>query len=569
LKRRDFVIKSAFAAAAFYTSTIFSLNKREGNTLRSGNPLRFPPELQQGETLTLKTSNVEVFPGTSTQVIALNNSYPNPTIKVKKGSEFSVLFKNEHDEEATIHWHGLLVPELMDGQPKNAVPPGESYTYTFPIIQQGGTFLYHSHAHHLTGKHVYKGFAGLFIVEDDDEIQLGLPSGQFDLPLLIQDRRSAHIPQFVYQPTMPDNMLGYLGDTPLINGTPDAYLEVHKTLYRFRLINGSNARIYKIAFSDNSQFKILSTDSGLKDEIPEMNNFYLSPGERVEILFDFSSYELGTSLTLVSQPFTAGGTQGDAMQLLRFDITGTLSSGGVVPAILPEINYYDINDAIRSRDFILSQGTAATGMHLINGLQYDMNRIDEIILKDELEEWKFINTTNNFHPMHVHGVLFQVHSRNGSTNLAPNDKGWKDTVLVFPNETVSVLVKFIDYSGIYVLHCHNLEHEDMGMMQNFLIDEAPTTAGENKIPENFTLNQNFPNPFNPITRITYSLPVDTFVSLKVYNQLGQEMQTLVESNISAGNHEVIFNGRGLSSGVYFYKLKTKEYTETRKMNYIK
>ena len=199
---------------------------------------------------------MEVWPGTTTQVIALNNSYPNPTIKVKKGDNFSVIFENQHSEEATIHWHGSLVPEIMDGHPKDAVLPGQSYTYTFPITQRAGIYFYHSHAHHLTAKHVYKGFAGFFIIEDDSELSLGLPSGEFDVPLLIQDRRSVDIPQFNYQPNMMDVTNGYLGNITLVNGTPDAYLEVQKTLYRFRIVNGSNARVYKLAFSDNSLFWI-------------------------------------------------------------------------------------------------------------------------------------------------------------------------------------------------------------------------------------------------------------------------------------------------------------------------
>jgi len=185
------------------------------------------------------------------------------------------------------------------------------------------------------------------------------------------------------------------------------------------------------------------------------------------------------------------------MNLLRFDIIGNNSSGGQIPATLPPINYYNINDIQRTKTFTLTQSGMGSGMHRINGLTYDMNRIDEIIPHGELEEWRFINNTNNYHPMHVHGVLFQVYSRNGNTNLLPNDKGWKDTVLVNPNETVSVLVKFSDYSGQYLLHCHNLEHEDDGMMLNIQIDSPTGVKDEEASPETFELYQNYPNPFNP------------------------------------------------------------------------
>jgi len=569
MKRRQFIIKSALAGAALTAYNIFpfaEIKKVNG----AGTPLRFPPELQPGESLIFKSANVEVWPGTTTQILGLNDSYPAPTIRVQKGDNFSVLFENQHTEEATIHWHGLLVPELMDGQPKDAVLPGNSYTYTFPIFQKAGTYFYHSHAHHLTAKHVYKGYAGFFIVEDDNELQYGLPTSNYDIPLLIQDRHSAYQPQFTYAPTMMDRMTGYLGDVPLVNGTPEAYFEVQKTLYRFRLLNGSNARIYKIAFSDNSPFWVISTDGGLKDEPSQMNNLYLAPGERVDILFDFFPYTIGNSLTLQSQTFTGVGNQGLQMDLLRFDVVGNLSSGGIVPQNLSAINYHNINDIQRTRNFVLSQSGMGSGMHRINGLTYDMNRIDEQIPFDELEEWKFINNTNNFHPMHVHGVMFQVYSRNGNTNLQPNDKGWKDTVLVNPNETVSVLVKCNDYSGIYLLHCHNLEHEDDGMMLNIKFDSPTNIEEENTQPETFELYQNYPNPFNPSTTIKYRLEKkESFVRLTIFNNNGELVEKIFEGLQTTGTHSFSWNAANYSSGNYFCRLLVDGLLKSIKLSYIK
>ena len=569
MKRRQFIIKSALAGAALTAYNIFpfaEIKKVNG----AGTPLRFPPELQPGESLIFKSANVEVWPGTTTQILGLNDSYPAPTIRVQKGDNFSVLFENQHTEEATIHWHGLLVPELMDGQPKDAVLPGNSYTYTFPIFQKAGTYFYHSHAHHLTAKHVYKGYAGFFIVEDDNELQYGLPTSNYDIPLLIQDRHSAYQPQFTYAPTMMDRMTGYLGDVPLVNGTPEAYFEVQKTLYRFRLLNGSNARIYKIAFSDNSPFWVISTDGGLKDEPSQMNNLYLAPGERVDILFDFFPYTIGNSLTLQSQTFTGVGNQGLQMDLLRFDVVGNLSSGGIVPQNLSAINYHNINDIQRTRNFVLSQSGMGSGMHRINGLTYDMNRIDETIPFSELEEWKFVNTTNNFHPMHVHGVMFQVYSRNGNTNLQPNDKGWKDTVLVKPNETVSVLVKCNDYSGIYLLHCHNLEHEDDGMMLNIKFDSPTNIEEENTQPETFELYQNYPNPFNPSTTIKYRLEKkESFVRLTIFNNNGELVEKIFEGLQTTGTHSFSWNAANYSSGNYFCRLLVDGLLKSIKLSYIK
>ncbi len=568
MNRRDF-IRLATLAGAGLTFTRFDDKLFAHQKLSGINPLRFPPVLNPGDPLVLDYADVEVWPGTTSRVLTLNNSFPGPSVILKQGDNFSVEFRNMLAEESTIHWHGLIVPELMDGQPKDAIPPGGSYVYSFPVIQKSGTFFYHSHAHHLTAKQVYLGHAGFIIIEDEQDY--GLPSGQFDVPLLIQDKHSIYQPDLKYSPTNMDVMQGYLGDVPIINGTPDPYLDVHTTLYRFRIVNGSNARVFNLAFSDNSPFRILATDGGLKDEAIEVNSVFLSPGERIEILFDFSGYSIGDSVYFVSLPFSGPGNQGIQMDLLKFNITGNQNSGGTVPQNLPAIEYYNFADIKRTRTFTLSQGMMMqqSGIHRINGLSYELNRIDEIIPHNELEEWKFVNNTMNYHPMHVHGVLFQVYARNGNTNLEPKDKGWKDTVLVNPNETVQVLVKFTDYNGIYLLHCHNLEHEDNGMMLNIKIDEPTGIDTDKNLIDNFELFQNYPNPFNPETKIKFSLPEKGHVKLSIFNSNGELVKDLLDGILDTGIHEIIFNGADLSSGVYFYKLTTSAGEITKKMNLIK
>ena len=258
------------------------------------------------------------------------------------------------------------------------------------------------------------------------------------------------------------------------------------------------------------------------------------------------------------------------MDLLRFDIVGSNSSGGTVPQNLPPINYYNINDIQNTRNFILTQGMMGSGMHRINGLTYDMNRIDEVIPFNELEEWKFINNTNNFHPMHIHGVLFQVYSRNGNTNLNANDKGWIDTVLVNPNETVQTLVKFNDYSGIYLLHCHNLEHEDDGMMLNIQIDSPTKVENESPTPDNFELYQNYPNPFNPSTKISYKLNnPDQKVTLSIYDVNGNLVEKLFDRLQSEGTHSYTWKASKYSSGTYFCRLNVDGLSKTIKLVYLK
>ncbi len=554
----------------------FFANEKKNAVLTevTGNPLRFPPVFTNGGIMTLANSVVQVYPSQNTNVIAINGSYPSPTVIIQKGQTFTANFINNLTEATTIHWHGLSVPELMDGHPKDGVLPGASKTYTFPVTNRGGTYFYHSHGHMVTAKEVYKGFAGFFIVTDPAE-NFNLPSGAYDIPLCIQDRRIADIPEFTYNPGSPEMSFGYLGDKVLVNGTPDAYFEVGRTLYRFRLLNGSNARVYKIAFSDNRTFNIIATDGGLKDTPVAATGFLLSPGERVEILVDFSSNTIGQNVTLRSLAFSHSGTlpykQGIALDIIRFDVTNNNSSGGVVPSAFNPINYYNPAEVITTRTFNLTM-TSPPNMHRINGLTFDMHRIDWESPLNSLERWRIVNQTADFHPMHTHEAQWQVLSRNGNTNLPPVDKGWKDTVLLNPGETVEVLIKFTDYKGIYLFHCHNLEHEDDGMMLNFKItDPIGIQQISSEVPQKFALHQNYPNPFNPFTKIRFDISGKSVAQtyLYVYDILGQEVATLVNDQLKPGTYEVDWDGTNYTSGVYFYKLISTDYSETKRMILIK
>ena len=577
MKRREMIFKTLAAGALLTVAKPlqFFANEKKDAVLTEvamvGNPLRFPPVFTNGGTMTLANSVVQVYPSQNTNVIAINGSYPAPSVVIQKGQTFTANFINNINEATTIHWHGVSVPELQDGHPKDAVQPGGSRTYTFPVINRAGTYFYHSHGDMVTAKEVYKGFAGFFIVTDPAE-NFNLPAGAYDVPLCIQDRRTSDIPEFTYNPGSTENNWGYLGDKVLVNGTPDAYFEVGKTLYRFRLLNGSNARVYKIAFSDNRQFQIIGTDGGLKDAPVNATNFMLSPGERVEILTSFSNDNIGSSVTMQSQAFTANGVmpykQGIALDIIRFDITNNNQSGGVIPSAFNPITYYNPAEITNSRTFTLTM-VGTHPMHRINGLSFDMNRIDWEVPQNALEEWKIVNNTADFHPMHSHGVQWQVLSRNGNTNLAPNDKGWKDTVMVNSLETVRVLVKFTDYQGIYLFHCHNLEHEDDGMMLNFkVIDPIGIQQIGTEVPEVFELHQNYPNPFNPSTKIKFDIAQSVSGSdanLKIFDIRGREVATLFSGRLNAGKYEAEWSPKFMPSGTYFAKLTAGNFTKTIKL----
>ena len=449
----------------------------------------------------------EVKQGDPASVQTLPNSYLGPVIHARRGQNFRTRLVNELPDPTIIHWHGLLIPEEMDGHPRYAIAPGESFEYDFQVINRAGMYWFHPHPHQLTAVQVYYGLAGLFIVSDDEETALGLPAGEYDLPLVIQDRTFDSQNQMVYLANgMMDSMIGFLGDTILVNGAPNAALDVKASAYRLRLLNGSNSRIYKLAWQDGAPLTVIATDGGLLEAPMTRDYLTLAPGERVEVWADFSG-RTGSEMRLVSLPFSGfssggGGMMGGGSSLpngapfdiLRLKVGEKGADVLPLPAHLSTVARHRVEDAVNlnnPRSFTL----AMQGMiHTINGSVFEMDAVarNEVVRLGDLEIWEFANLEGGGgsmgmgmmnmempHPMHIHGVQFQVISRqltqgNESTyqELSAGfvDDGWKDTVLVMPGEKVQVLVRFESYAGTFLYHCHNLEHEDAGMMRNYKIE---------------------------------------------------------------------------------------------------
>jgi FtsP/CotA-like multicopper oxidase with cupredoxin domain len=278
-------------------------------------------------------------------------------------------------------------------------------------------------------------------------------------------------------------MTGFLGDTILVNGAPSPYHEVEPGVYRLRVLNGSNARIYNVAFQDDLSFMVIGTDGGLLPEAIETNELLMAPGERADILVDFSGLKKN-SIHLISKPFdvpsgggmmgmqnmmgSSGPEQGTGFDLMEFRIDGESKQESVdLPGQLSESTFPEASSADRTRPIRLDM--QMMNGHTINGRQFEMERVDERVEQGSTEIWEFINNSNVPHPMHVHAVQFKVLDRSGNRGLTPTETGWKDTVLVMPGETVRVIMSFNAPKGLYVFHCHNLEHEDNGMMANLEI----------------------------------------------------------------------------------------------------
>ncbi len=479
LSRRRFLEVSTAVTGGIVAGNAFFFNSTaRAQSARQGNALRFPPDWG-GNSLTVARANLAIWPGYSTAVSAINGGVPGPTIRVRHGQEFSAQIQNQLAEPLVLHWHGVLAPERMDGHPRDQVAAGQSYTARFPVRQRASTCWYHAHTDELTAEQAYAGVAGFFIIEDPVESTLGLPSGSHDVPLVFTDKRVSASRQLVYAPSMMDVMSGYLGDVMLVNGTPDAWLSVDRGLYRLRLLNGSNARIYKVALSDGRPFHLIDTDGGLLAAPVSVTSAMLAPGQRLEVLVDFSAYGSGTSVVLKSLSFPGSGgmmggpRQGTEMDLLRFYVDSATTGNATVPATLSPFTALNPAQARRTRVFTL----VMSGMvHTINGQLFSMQRTDFSVPFGDVEIWEYRNTGTEPHPMHAHAALCQILSRSSAASLPPEDGGWKDTVLVNPGETVRVLTRFDTHSGLFVHHCHNLEHEDSGMMQNFEVLPPPTLA---------------------------------------------------------------------------------------------
>lgn len=463
-------------------------------SLTGANPLRLPPAYSGG-ILRAEARKLELWPGSLTDVLALNGLVPGPTIRVATGGLFSALILNQLSEPLVLHWHGLLAPASQDGHPRDAIAAGQSATIRFPVNQRAGTYWYHAHTDGLTGKQAYQGLAGLFLVEDPTEAALGLPTGDHDVPLLLADKRPTANHQLPYLPTMMDVAGGWLGTEVLANGTPNAYLAVDAGTYRLRLVNASNARVLKVGLDDLAPFQLIANDAGLLPAPVKVSSLMLPPGGRVEILVSFAGRSLGSLVKLVSHAYVApaghggmanGLPQGAKLDLLTFSVERPAAGIPTLPTVLVPYVAHALKDVRRTRKFSLGMGMGMAGGHRINGVVYSLQRVDFAVPPGELEIWEFTDTLSSFHPMHLHGAHFQVLSRSGNAVLPPEDSGWKDTVLVGPLETVRVLVQFDAHPGLFVLHCHNLEHEDDGMMQNFEVttDSANEPVGPPLLIEN-------------------------------------------------------------------------------------
>jgi FtsP/CotA-like multicopper oxidase with cupredoxin domain len=459
------------------------------------NPLALPPSSPGADTtLTAELASVDLGIG-RTEAWTLNGSVPGPTLLLRRGDVADILLENRLPEPTILHWHGLDVPEAADGHPRLAIDPGARYRYRFTVRERAGLYWYHPHTHMRTAPQTYQGMAGLIVVRDEEEDALGLPSGDREIPLVLQDKRLAGGVSLEYAATMgPDMMLGYLGDTPCANGVAHPTVEVSRAVHRLRILNASNARIFDLGLSNGAPLTLVGSDGGLLERPVRLDRVMLGTGERADVLVDFSGFRPGERVLLRSFEFTIPGMmmgmggrgmgrgmggmmgrmagitpQGAAMDLLEFVVSDTPAER---PESLPErLSIIDRLEVDRDAPRRTFRFESMMMQHTINRRSFDMERVDLRVPRGRTEVWRLENASEFPHPVHVHVGQFRVLSRTGGRGrIMPWEAGLKDTVLVFPGEQVEVAVRFEHETGLFLLHCHNLEHEDMGMMLNFQVE---------------------------------------------------------------------------------------------------
>ncbi|AVK64331.1 copper oxidase [Lactobacillus sp. CBA3606] len=425
-------------------------------------PLAIPPLLQPDKqtatddyyTVKAETSETQFLPGKKTKTWGYNAGFLGQTIVFHNGKQTHIDLKNALPELTTFHWHGLNVPgPITDGGCHAPVYPGKTNHIDFKVMQPAATTWLHAHPCPSTATQVWKGLAAMVIIQDDVEAQLPLPRnyGVDDIPLVLQDREFHADNQFDYRADYdPD---GVQGHTALINGTINPYFEVTTQRIRLRILNGSNRREWRLHFDDGLTFAQVGSDGGIMPAPVYLSKLMITCAERDEIVIDFGQYQPGDEVTLMS----------DETPLCHFRIKSFAPDNTTLPDHLVDIPDEAPTPGVPVRKITMDGMDEEVAM---DGKKFDMERIDARQKVNDVVIWEITNTNSTkngmVHPFHVHGTQFTVLARNDGP-VYPNEHGLKDTVGVNPGETVRIKVKF-DLTGVYMYHCHIIEHEDGGMM---------------------------------------------------------------------------------------------------------
>jgi spore coat protein A len=446
-----------------------------------------------------------------TTMWGVGSSAPGPTIEARKGEPLVIewlnklpakhLFPVDHslhgarhggqEVRTVFHLHGGRVPAASDGYPENWYEPDKPVLTFYPNQQDAAMLWYHDHAMSITRLNVMAGLFGLYFIRDEAEDSLNLPSGSIEIPLVLYDRSFRSDGQLYYpvsgnpeKPWIPE----FFGDAVLVNGVLFPYLDVETQRYRFRVLNASNSRFLYLSLSNRQTFHQIGSDQGLLAAPVPLQGLALAPGERADIIIDFAG-RANEAIVL----------QSDSLSILQFRVRNSVNREKAgVPAQLRTIERIPEKSAIRTRLLTLEGGgdpddaTTMTQPMLLNGKSWH-EPVTETVLLNSVEIWSLLNLTDDSHPIHLHLVRFQILDRRPFDTFAylnerelrytgsaippdANELGWKDTVRADPGMVTRIIVRFEEFSGRYVWHCHVLEHEDFEMMRPY--DVLPSNGDE-------------------------------------------------------------------------------------------
>ena len=591
-----------------------------------------------------------------TKVWGYNGTYPGPTIEVRTNTPVSIFWHNNLTDsynqplphlfpiDTSLHWalegimnweslgvptvahlHGGHTESASDGLPDQWFTPGFAVKgsgfvkgdidpYYYDNSQDAATIWYHDHALGITRLNVYAGLAGFYLIRDTNEDGLiaanNLPTGPYEREIVIQDRMftsdgQLHYPVHNMEGVANSHIPEFFGDFIVVNGKTWPVLDVEPRQYRFRLLNGSDSRFYNLFFIDDFSngkheigFNQIGTDLGLLESPVSLNQLLIAPGERADIVIDFSN-PLLWGHTIIMKNNARGpypkGDKPDMMttgQIMAFRVNQQLNNLVALtslPATLrPSIPQLVQNGPTRS--LILFEGEdeydrliAMLGTTDIGALHWN-HPITENPMLDDIEQWDIYNLTEDAHPVHLHLVAFQIISRrkfkatvDENTGIVSNikligqptpppakEKGWKDTAIMLPGEVTQIRAKF-DKEGLYVWHCHILSHEDHEMMRPYYVGTMPNQMRVVTTNEKLDLQQNVPNPFAEITKINFNLPSSGNVNIILFDVTGREIKTILDKFHEKGLHSVELEGKNLHSGIYYYKLSSGNKSITKKL----
>lgn len=523
--------------------------------------------------LSVQADSTEFFIGHKTPTYGVNGNILGPTLILNKGDNITLNVTNNLPTVTTMHWHGLHVPAYADGGPHQMIIQGDTWSPSFTVLNDAATYWYHPHGQNRTDIQVSKGLAGLIIVKDSAEATLDLPRtyGVDDVPLIVQTKCF----DVLYQ-----TAIATVFDTvPMINATIDAFFSAPAQVVRFRLLDGASDRSFLFGFSNNMTFYQIATDGGLVGTPIAMNRLRLSPGERAEILVDFSGMQgqiinlmnYGSGLPdgiLGAQNVGMGMSQipeynlnflnGADYSLLQLNVvTPTLNPITTIPTSLVNLQPIDTNLINRTREIVFAPQTMGPlemveGPFTMNGHQFSMDTINDTTYLNHVEKWTLINNTLIAHPFHIHDVQFYVTDVNG-ISVPISEQVKKDVVLVMPNESVSFITKFEDFADTipYMYHCHLLHHEDDGMMGSFVV--LPGTSDIHIPSKNIGVLECSPNPVSGSLRIS----LKGFEKEIEYSLLNSSNQTVSSKKLNNNSSEFSIDLNAVESGIYILRVTDK------------